>query len=178
MKKLNLGHVFIFFIILVAAFTRIMPHPPNFTAIGAIALFGSVHFQKKSNGLIVPLLAMFVSDMYLGFHSNMFAVYFSFLLISGLGFYLRDNLKVKNLFFASLFSSFLFFLITNFSVWLNSMFYPKSFLGLLECYSLAIPFAFNTLLGDLFFNTILFGGFYLFQARFSSFKLDYIKYKF
>lgn len=159
-------------LILIAVISRFLPHPPNFTAIGAIALFGAAHFQNKAIGFSIPLLAMLFSDILLGIHSHIIAVYVSFALIAGIGFILKKNLKTKNLFIASLISSIVFFLITNFSVWLANPLYPQSIIGLIECYIIALPFGLNTLLGDFFFNASLFGGFYLVKKNIPSLSIS------
>lgn len=154
--------------ILIAAFSRLVPHPPNFTAVGAIALFGAAHFTNRFLAIIIPVSAMILSDIIIGFHSNIFSVYIAFIAIVFLGFWLQKNFKVKNIFTASLCSSLLFFIITNFSVWLISPIYPNNIIGLLECYIAALPFAMNTISGDLFFNTILFGAYYFLGLKVTS----------
>ena len=88
-------------IILAAAFTRLIPHPPNATAIGAIALFGGAYFNKKSLAFAVPIIAMFLSDLIIGFHPGMYAVYLSFVLIVMIGMTLKNRKKVVNIFLAS-----------------------------------------------------------------------------
>ena len=82
--------------ILAAAFTRLIPHPPNFTAVGAIALFGGAYFSEKKFAFIVPLAAMLISDLIIGFHNGMFSVYLSFVLIVGIGILLSQKIKFKN----------------------------------------------------------------------------------
>ena len=157
---------FIISVILFGAIMRLIPHWPNFTPIAAMALFGGAYFKKKHLALLVPLLAMFVSDLILGLHQWMIAVYISFALVVGIGILLRSRIKVGTVLLASLSSSLLFFILTNFAMWVGSPFYPQNIGGLIECYVAAIPFLNNGLLGDLFYSTIFFGGFYLAQLRF------------
>jgi len=157
---------FIFSVILFGALMRLIPHWPNFTPIAAMALFGGAYFKKKHMALLIPLLAMFVSDLILGLHQWMISVYISFALVVGIGILLRSRIKVGTVLLASLSSSLLFFIITNFAMWVGSPFYPQTFAGLIECYTLAIPFLNNGLLGDLFYSTIFFGGFYLATLKF------------
>ena len=152
--------------ILAAAFTRLIPHPPNFTAIGAMALFGGAYFSKKSLAYAVPLTAMFLSDIVIGFHPGMYAVYLSFILIVMIGISLSNKKKVGNIFLASVSASVLFFIITNFALWLTGILYPKTAAGLAACFTAAIPFFHYTLLGDLFFVGILFGTFELTKTKF------------
>ena len=130
-----------------AVLVRLLPHPPNVTPITALALFGC-NFRNKYLGVSLPLLAMILSDIYLGFYGITLWVYCSFLLISLLGRYWR-KIKVSNV----LVSSLIFFTITNFGVWLGG--YPKTLEGVLMCYTLALPFLINSILGDLFFSYLM-----------------------
>lgn len=157
---------FIFSVILFGALMRLIPHWPNFTPIAAMALFGGAYFKKKHLAFLIPLVAMFVSDLVLGLHQWMIAVYISFALVVGIGILLRSHIKVGTVLLASLSSSLLFFIITNFAMWVGSPFYPQNMGGLIECYVAALPFLNNGILGDLFFSTVFFGGFYLAQLRF------------
>ncbi len=147
-------------IIAIAVVLRLIPHPANFAPIGAMALFGGAYLNKKY-ALAVPLLAMFVSDLFLGFHNTMGFVYGSFLFIGILGLWLRRHKNVRNVIGAAFVSSILFFLITNLGVWLVSNIYPKTVAGLIECYIAAIPFFRNTLVGDLFYTAMFFFGYEL-----------------
>jgi len=153
-------------IILAAAFTRLIPHPPNFTAIGAIALFGGAYYSRKSLAFAVPLAAMFLSDLVIGFHPGMYAVYLSFILIVMIGLTLKDKKKAGNVFLASVSASVLFFVVTNFAQWLSYPLYSKDAAGLIVCYTAAIPFFHYTLLGDLFFVGALFGLFELAKMKY------------
>lgn len=152
--------------ILSAAFTRLIPHPPNFTAVGAIALFGGAYFSNKKSAFIVPLTAMLLSDIVIGFHKGMLSVYLSFVIIVAIGITLSRNIKIKNIAAASLLSSATFFILTNFQMWVQSPLYSKNLSGLIACYIAAIPFFHYTVLGDLFFAAILFGSYSLLQSKF------------
>ena len=165
-KKINPRFIFIISVILFGAVMRLIPHWPNFTPIAAMALFGGAYFQKKHLAFVIPLAALFLSDLILGLHSWMIAVYISFALVVGIGFILRSRIKVGSVLLATLSSSIIFFIITNFAVWIGSPFYPQNIVGLMECYSAGLPFLNNGVLGDLFFSTIFFGGFYLAQLKF------------
>lgn len=145
--------------VLIAAFSRLIPHPPNFTAIGAMALFGGAYFSKKYLAFLIPLGAMLLTDLVIGFHTTMIAVYISFALIVMIGFSLRENRKAGNLFLASVSSSVLFFAVTNFAVWGMGTFYPLNFTGLAACFTAAIPFFHYNLVGDLLYTAVLFGCF-------------------
>lgn len=143
--------------VLVAAFSRLIPHPWNFTAIGAMALFGGAYFPSKKQSLIIPLAALFVSDLVLGFHSTMAFVYFAFVAIGLLGWNLREQKSVVRVGTFALISSSLFFLVSNFGVWVMGGLYPMTWSGLVQCYVAAIPFFDNQIYGDLFFSAMLFG---------------------
>lgn len=145
-------------LIAIGAVLRLLPHIPNFAPIGAIALFSGTYLPKKL-ALIVPLLAMVVSDIFIGYYAwpLMVSVYSSFLLSILLGTWLKKNKKWKNVLGASLLSSFLFFIITNLAVFLFTPLYPKTLSGLAFCYYMALPFFRNTIAGDLFFTFAFFG---------------------
>ena len=147
-------------LILIAAATRFLPHPPNFTAIGAMALFGTARLQDKRLAFILPIAAMLLSDLFIPFGYNP-SVYLSFVLIAILGLSLRNTKKVLPIVGASLASSLLFFIITNFAVWMgdNGVMYAKSVDGLWMSYVAAIPFFWNGMAGDLFFAGVLFGSY-------------------
>lgn len=141
-----------------AILSRFLPHPPNFAPITAVALFSSVWFSNKKIGLFLPLLIMFLSDLVLGLHNTLFFVYGSFVLMSVLGIWLKHNYSFGKAIGTGIIGSLLFFVITNFGVWLTSNgFYPMTITGLMECYIAAIPFFHNTLFGDLTYVTLLFG---------------------
>jgi len=138
----------VFGLILIALLTRLLPHPPNFAPITSIALFSGFHFANKRLALFVPLIAMFISDLFIGVHSLMPVIYLSFLLISILSFYMK-SLSISNVVLAST----LFFVMSNLGVWY--FYYPLTWAGLTSCFVLAIPFFVNALAGDLFYTSVL-----------------------
>lgn len=152
-------------LILFAAFSRLIPHPANFTPIAAIALFSGVYLNKKYF-LVIPVAAMLLSDIFLGFHSTMIWVYGSFAVIALIGLWLKSHKSVGYIFGTTLVSSIIFFIVTNFGVWASG-YYGYSFGGLVECYTMAIPFFKNTAAGDLFYVAAMFG-IYEFVTRYSS----------
>jgi len=167
-KKLITPRMILVVTAIVAAVTmRLIPHWPNFTPVAAIALFGGAYINRKSLAFLMPIAAMLISDLFLGFHATMFAVYIGMTITVMLGIALRNRVKTGNVVVASLVSSIIFFLITNFASWLSGMMpYPLDFNGLMMAYAAGIPFFNNGLLGDLFYNTILFGSFYLITQRY------------
>ena len=144
---------------LVAILFRLMPHLPNFTPITAIALFGGLYFTNKSMAYLVPMFIMVLSDLFLGFSTISIFVYAAFLLVSFIG-----TQTKKPSVFTILLGSLSFFVITNFGVWLLS--YPKNWAGFIECYTLAIPFFRNSLLGDFFYSGLMILGFNFVQKRY------------
>ncbi|MDO8643637.1 MAG: hypothetical protein Q7S00_01540 [bacterium] len=160
--------LFLIGMILLAAATRLLPHAPNFTPIAAIALFGGAFFRDKRLAILVPFAALFLSDLILGFHTQVFSVYLSFFLILLLGFKLRENQKILPVARMTLMSSVLFFVITNFGVWLLDGLYPRTVAGLIDCYAMAIPFFHQTVMGDALYVVGLFGGFALAQRLIES----------
>ncbi len=152
--------------ILTAAAARLLPHPPNFTPIAAMALFGGASFADRRLAFAVPLAALLLSDLCLGFYRLLPIVYGSFALIVCIGFWLRTRRRVLPVVVTALAGSFLFFLITNFGVWATGALYPQTWSGLGNCYGAAIPFFRNTLLGDGVFTAMLFGGLALAEKHF------------
>lgn len=149
---------------------RIIPHPYNFTPITGIALFGGANFARKRDAFSATFIAMFISDLVLGFHSSMIAVYGCLALIVLLGASLRNSKGMVRLWTASFSGSILFFVVTNFSVWAFENMYAKTWAGFVECYVAALPFFQSSVLGDLFFVTFLFGSFALLAKRFRALK--------
>jgi hypothetical protein len=152
-------------IIVAVALFRYLPHPPNVSPIAAMALFAGATVSDRRAAFLVPFLALFVGDVLIGLHDTMLFVYSAFALTVLAGFVLRSRLQPVYIAIAALFSSVLFFLITNFGVWLTSAMYPLSSEGLVQAYVAGIPFFQNTLLGDLAFNALLFGGYALLQRK-------------
>ena len=149
-------------LVLLAAMSRWLPHPPNFTPLMAIALFSGTLFGSWYWALAAPLLAMFISDLGLGFHNQMWSVYLSLGVAVAVGRWVGGKGEVlsalaKRLPVGILSSSMIFFVFTNLSVWAFSGMYPINGFGLVECYAMAIPFFHAEVLGNLFYSGLLFG---------------------
>ena len=149
--------------ILAAAFFRLAPHPPNFAPVAAMALFAGAHLADKRLAFLVPLLAMFLSDLFLGFHDGMLLVYLCMCISVAIGMQLHHRIRFTTVAAGTLASSVIFFLLTNFGVWVSGFIYPLTSEGLVACYVAAMPFFQHTLLGDGVFALVLFGGFALLQ---------------
>jgi hypothetical protein len=153
-------------IIALAAALRIAPHPWNFTPVGAMALFSGGIIRGRRLAFFFPILALFVGDIFIGFHRLMPVVYASVLVSVAIGFWLRDRRNLGRITAATLLGAIQFFLVTNFAVWAFGLSYPRNGAGLLACYVAGIPFFWNTLAGDAVYATVLFGGFALAERLF------------
>ncbi|MEX2574523.1 MAG: DUF6580 family putative transport protein [Balneolaceae bacterium] len=158
--------------IVLAVLSRILPHPYNFTPLGAIALFGAAYFTDNKWALLVPLVAMWISDLILNnfifstffegitlFNQGMIWIYGSLVLISLTGMKFLNKITIPRVLGSAVGASVIFFTISNLGVWLTSPMYPLSLQGLMSCYTAAIPFFHNTLAGDLVYCATLFGAF-------------------
>jgi hypothetical protein len=142
-------------LVLLAALSRLIPHPLNFTPIGAMAIFGGACLADRRLALLLTLSAMFLSDLFIGLHIMTPVVYGSFALNVLLGRWLRSRRTVLSTAAITLLGSIQFFVVTNFAYWL--VYYPPTAEGFASCYVAALPFFQNTLLGDAVFATALFG---------------------
>ena len=190
MKKLNLQTGVLSIIILLAAFTRIMPHPPNFSPMAAIGLFGAAHFAKKWQAFFIPLIGIWISDLVINnyvysssssnivwFYSGFYWQYISYILIIFAGLFIFNRgISLTKTVGGMISSSGIFFLVSNFGVWAGGTMYPKNFGGLITCYAAGIPFIHNTIISDVLFTTVLFGAYYLLQVEYSSLKIKQLKY--
>jgi hypothetical protein len=153
-------------VVLLAAVLRIVPHPWNFTPIGAMALFSGAMIKDRRLAFLFPLLALFVGDLFVGLHVLIPVVYASVLLNVLIGRFLADNRTVARLGGATFLAALQFFLITNFAVWALLGSFPHTFAGLMTCYALGLPLFGNTLAGDALYVALLFGGFALAERTF------------
>lgn len=144
----------------VGVLSRLLPHPPNMAAVGALALFAGARGKSKWY-IFTPLLVMAITDPILGFYEwgTMAAVYGSFLLMGALGWWAKRNISRLRVLMAGVAGEVLFFLITNWAVWAFSPMYAKTLGGLLESYALALPFLRNSLAGTLVYTGIFFGAY-------------------
>lgn len=160
MKKENIVRLLtIVGLVIIGVFARLIDHPANVSPIAAIALFSGAMFADKRLAFAVPIAAMMLSDAIIGFHDLALVVYLSFAVCVFIGWLLIKKSSVKNVIMASLAASVAFFILTNFAYWI--MYYPNTFEGLIACYSAALPFFRNALIGDLAYSGVIFGGFAL-----------------
>ena len=145
---------------------RVAPHPWNFTPIGAMALFSGAILKDRRLAFLLPLVALFAGDVFLGFHKLVPVVYASFLVSVAIGFLLRERRSVTRIGLATLLGALQFFVVTNFAVWASGMTYARSSSGFIACYVAGVPFFWNTLAGDALYSILFFGGFALAEHTF------------
>jgi hypothetical protein len=167
--------------ILFAALSRLLPHAYNFTPLGAIALFGAAYFKDKKWAFIIPITAFWISDLLLNnlvysayyegftwFTSGFLYLYGSIAMIAVLGYYLLKKVTIGRVIGGAFGASLIFFIVSNFGVWISSPLYPLSAEGLIACYTAAIPFFHNTLGGNLVYSALLFGAYEWLKVQYPS----------
>jgi hypothetical protein len=164
-------------LVVLAALTRLLPHPPNFAPITAIAVFGAIRFGHLRAAVAVPLLALLLSDLVRevlywnglsrewGIYQGMWWMYGTTALIALMGRLARGTRSPVTIAATTLAGSCLFFVFTNLGVWALQSIYPHTAAGLAECYVAALPFFRNTLLGDMTYAVILFGAWAVAENR-------------
>lgn len=187
-KELSLRFGIVTLFVLIAAFSRLLPHPQNFVPISAMALFSASYYNRKYLAFMMPILAMFLCDIvltnvvYAGFYDKFVLfypgaiyTYMSFVVIALVGFVLLKKVSVGRVIASSLLASVIFFLISNFGTWASGLMpYSKDFSGLMTCYVAGIPFFKNTLLGDLFYCGVMFGVYELVKTKVPALKSSLI----
>lgn len=169
--------ILIFGLIALAAFSRLIPHPGNFTPLAAIALFGAAYFSNKKWAIIIPVLAWWLSDLLLNatvfaqYETTLLASYqlWSFLsiaLIAVAGYFMLRKISFKTIFGSAFVAAIIFFLISNFGVWLTGTMYPINISGLISCYVAGIPFFHWSLLGNIFYLGLMVGVYEWASARY------------
>ncbi len=144
----------------IGVFGRIVPHLPDATPITAITLAAQQHIGRVW-AFVIPLAAMLISDAFIGFYSwrIMLAVYASFAIVSALSLLRAKYPGLRTTALIVILSPVIFFLTTNFAVWIFSPWYAKNLAGLMYCYSLGLPFLRSMLIGDIAYTTIILGAF-------------------
>lgn len=158
---------------------RILPHPFNFTPIAALALFAGAQFKNSKLAYLVPLVLMLLSDIILqglyfagitewpAFYSSMPIVYAAFAAVVLIGQTIRTKISVLSIAGGAVAGSLVFFVLSNFGVWLmgDGMMYSRDFAGVIDCFAAGIPFYRNTILGDLIYTGVFFGIFEFIQSK-------------
>jgi hypothetical protein len=172
---MNKKYTLVFTIILLAALSRVLPHPSNFAPITALAIFSGYSFKKDFKAYLFPIFAMFLSDLILqittgfGIWPGMYIVYATFVLITIFAQIAVKKASFINLTWVSLASSLMFFVVTNFAMWTSSGFYEHTTAGFIKCYIMAIPFFGNSIMGDLFYTAVIFGVYSLVSKKYPAF---------
>lgn len=139
---------------------RIIPHAANFTPVGAIALFGGAVLGSRF-ALWLPLAVMVVSDLFLGSHGTMLFTWSGFMLVGAFGMLLKNKSNYLRVPIGSLGAALIFYIVSNFGVWVEGKLYTYTWQGLVDCYVAALPFLRNELIADLLFTSALFGAYWL-----------------
>lgn len=187
-QKIALRFSVISLMIVLAAFSRLIPHPPNFAPIGAMALFGAAYFSQRYLAFAIPIISMWLSDLVLNnvvygqyfdhfvwFYQGFYWTYGAFIIIGVVGFFMLKKVQLKSVVLASLLAAALFFVISNFGVWATGTMYPNTLSGLITCYAAGLPFFKNTIMGDLVYTGVLFGAFEFAQNRIPILKVQLSK---
>jgi hypothetical protein len=154
-KFKNLKHLVLpIGLIVVLSFSRLIPHPSNFTPILAAGVFAGFYFRNFILSIFIVISSMFIGDLVIGFHSTMIFTYSSLILAVAIGLLIK-KFNFKEILFSGLSSSVIFFAVTNFGSWLTLEMYEKNFSGLLQSYFMGIPFFHNTLMSTLIYLIIL-----------------------
>ena len=171
MNKINLTYFSIITLIIFASITRIIPHMPNFSPIGAMALFGGAYLKNKYHAFLIPILSLWLSDLIINnfllsyyndftwFYPGFLWQYSSFVIIILIGYLFLNKISFKSVFLTTIVSSLIFFIITNFGVWASGSMYSMDLNGLIICYMAALPFYKGTVLGFIVYSSFLFGVF-------------------
>jgi hypothetical protein len=171
-------------LIFIAALSRILPHPSNFTPLMAISLFGAAYFSNKWQAILIPLIATWLSDLFInnaiyqptGFvwiYEGFYWQYSTYFLTCIFGLFMLRKINVARVLGSSLIAAIMFFAVSNFGVWAGSTTYPQTVNGLLACFAAGIPFFGGTVIGNLFYSSALFGIFHLLQNRWEAIKLPF-----
>ena len=145
-------------LILILVLARLIPHPPNFTPIIAVAILSGYFFKNIYLSFATLLISMLLADAFIGFYNNMLFVYLSLFLIAFVFYKVSKKINFKNLFVYGFIGSLIFFIVSNFGIWaigglgVYDIPYEKNLNGLVECYILAIPFFGNTFLSTIIFS--------------------------
>lgn len=173
--KLNLRFGILVAIIFLAALSRLMPHLQNFSPVCALGLFGAAHFEQKWKAFLIPLAATFLSDIILSqwIHTNQPFLYkgiewqyLSYVLIVWTGFYIFKKMNLLSVITGVGTSTLLFYFVTNLGCWPGNPIYTQDLRGMIDCLLAGLPFVKGTILSNVFYTTLLFGGYYLMERRF------------
>lgn len=181
-SKNRTGVIVLSGVVLTAALSRVIPHGWNFTPVGAMALFGSAYYASRWMAFLIPLAALWLSDLVLNntihaaytegfslFHPSMIGVYMAFAAVTLVGLFLLRKVRVSSILLAAVAGAVAFWLIVDFAAWMWDPFYetlyPRNVAGLLACYAAGFPFFLKMLLSNLIYSVVLFGVFEMLRRR-------------
>ena len=186
-KKIQL--LFSALIVLLIAGSRLIPHTENFVPVFAMILFAAVHFKNKFQAIIISVGVLWLSDLYINNWGRFSEYYNEFIFFSSPFNYLayilialasiklfKNTITIRKVLGSSIGIGVIFFIVSNFGVWLSGSLYPMTIEGLITCYIAAIPFFRATLASNILFSFVLFGGYYALQNQVKFLKLEHIKY--
>ena len=174
-KKIQIQFTALVMIIVLAAMSRLIPHVQNFSPICALGLFGAAYFDRRWQAFLIPILATFLSDIFISrfIHTNHPFLYIgiewqyvSYFFIVLAGFFIMKKVTFRNVVLGIFSSTAIFYLITNIGCWPGNPIYSQDFSGFITCLAAGLPFIKGTLIGNIFFTTLLFGGYSLLQSKF------------
>jgi hypothetical protein len=150
-----------FGILIALSASRFIPHPPNFTSLLALSFYVPVLFGLRY--IPVLLISFAITDLIIGYHSGTHWTWGSVLVIGLMSQHFSKNINLRLV--GSLFGALIFFLITNFGVWTSGM-YSFTVNGLIECYTLAIPFFTYSLISTALFSLLIETGYKFYKIKF------------
>lgn len=157
MSNIKLKRIaFAAFLILLASLSRLLPHEANFTPIFGLFLLGAAYLGNKKLVYILPLLAILISDLFLGLYSSILYTYAAYIMIIFVASILFKKLSASKVAFASIIAPAIFFVVSNLGVWAGTGLYTHNLSGLMLCYESAIPFFRSTLLSSVVSTGALF----------------------
>lgn len=185
-RNLRLRTTIIILMMLVAVGSRMLPHLPNLAPLGALSLFGAAYFTKRWQAFLVPIIATWIGDVMINntvyaayfkefswFYEGFYWQYASYAIITVIGVRLFKQISALRIVVGALLATTIFYLVSNFGVWMSSNIYPPTFDGLLTCYIAGLPFIKGTLLGHILYSAILFGIFQLLQTHYTQLQLTH-----
>lgn len=179
LKSIQLNGLMVTLSIFIAILSRLIPHPANFAPMMAIGIFGGALFFKRIWAVLIPIISIWLSDLVINnvflaayfkeftwFYGGWYWQYGVYAIIPVIAmFVFKKNINVGKLLGINIGTALLFFIISNFGVWASGTMYPKTGEGLLACYAMGLPFLKGSLLSNLFYSAVLFGGYYLIENK-------------
>jgi hypothetical protein len=155
MKNNSKNYVIAISLVLLTFVMRLVPHLANFTPLFTIGIFSAVFFKNRLYSILLPIIAMLISDIFLGFYTEVWAIYLSMLVAQWISFDLAKSDKKSLFATANFVAPTIFFILSNFAVWIT--WYSHDFIGLSECYINALPFYGITVVSTFLYSYLFYG---------------------